>query len=77
MQYGAENDFWVDHSSFFLFPVGWAARNGYRIAAKSDYMRHAHNIAEAHKNGTKPQYHPNDVTPEQLTEWKKYNVHLG
>uniref|UniRef100_A0A1I7XHH1 Mbt repeat protein n=1 Tax=Heterorhabditis bacteriophora TaxID=37862 RepID=A0A1I7XHH1_HETBA len=86
-QLGIDAEFWVDQSSFFLFHVGWACLNGYNLAAKKEYRRHAEKIADALKKaryceapinnhiiGFKNEdapYSPIDVRADQLIEWKK------
>ncbi|CCD67945.1 Malignant brain tumor repeat protein 1 [Caenorhabditis elegans] len=54
-------EFWVDESSFFLFPVGFAMINGLRTKATEGYLEHSRRIAEG--SGS---YHKDDVTFEQL-----------
>uniref|UniRef100_A0A8R1I3G3 Uncharacterized protein n=1 Tax=Caenorhabditis japonica TaxID=281687 RepID=A0A8R1I3G3_CAEJA len=58
--------YWIDEGSFFIFPVGFAAVNGYKLNARKDYIDHTRKIAEAIKKGKEPHYDPEDVTFDHL-----------
>uniref|UniRef100_A0A1I7UM03 Tudor domain-containing protein n=1 Tax=Caenorhabditis tropicalis TaxID=1561998 RepID=A0A1I7UM03_9PELO len=58
--------YWIDEGSFFIFPVGFAAVNGYSLRAMPDYIKHTKKIAEAIGKGEEPQYKPEDITFKDL-----------
>uniref|UniRef100_A0A1I7TLG2 Mbt repeat protein n=1 Tax=Caenorhabditis tropicalis TaxID=1561998 RepID=A0A1I7TLG2_9PELO len=59
-----KDQYWIDQDSFFVFPVGFAAVNGYKIVANKEYLSHTKKIAHAMANGKTPRYHPDDISFE-------------
>ncbi|KAK0422463.1 hypothetical protein QR680_007588 [Steinernema hermaphroditum] len=50
-----------------IYPVGWAFKMGFGIAANDSYVAHCKQIFEEEKKGRVPSYDANDARPEQLT----------
>ncbi|CAA95838.3 Protein lin-61 [Caenorhabditis elegans] len=79
--FSSGSQYWIDEGSFFIFPVGFAAVNGYQLNAKKEYIEHTNKIAQAIKNGENPRYDSDDVTFDQLAKdpidpmiWRKVKV---
>ncbi|KAF1745629.1 hypothetical protein GCK72_022076 [Caenorhabditis remanei] len=76
-----ESLYWIDEASFFIFPVGFAAVNGYKLSAKKDYIAHTKRIAADLKAGKTPKFLEEDVTFDDLPHekvdeeaWKRVKV---
>ncbi|KAF1768369.1 hypothetical protein GCK72_000181 [Caenorhabditis remanei] len=65
-----ESQYWIDEASFFIFPVGFAAVNGYKLSAKKDYIEHTKRIAADLKAGKPPKFLKEDVTFDDLPHEK-------
>ncbi|CAP30000.1 Protein CBG10647 [Caenorhabditis briggsae] len=61
-----DGTFWVDEESVFVFPVGFAAINGYNIVAQDDYITHTEKIRDAIKAQQHPAYDPEDIQETML-----------
>ncbi|CAP30001.2 Protein CBG10648 [Caenorhabditis briggsae] len=61
-----DGEFWVDEESVFVFPVGFAAINGYKIIAQDEYLRHTQKIRDAIKAHQPPAYDPEDIQETML-----------
>ncbi|CAI2310950.1 unnamed protein product [Caenorhabditis sp. 36 PRJEB53466] len=66
LQSSKEAQYWIDEASFFIFPVGFAAVNGYNLFANADYKEHTRKIAECIANNRPPVYDRDDVTFDDL-----------
>ncbi|CAO4387927.1 unnamed protein product [Caenorhabditis nigoni] len=60
-QTAKDGEFWVDEESVFVFPVGFAAINGYNIVAQDEYLKHTEKIRDAIKAQQRPAYDPEDI----------------
>ncbi|CAO4387931.1 unnamed protein product [Caenorhabditis nigoni] len=58
--------FWVDEESVFVFPVGFAAINGYNIVANDDYITHTEKIRDSINAQQPPAYDPVDIQETML-----------
>ncbi|ULU11533.1 hypothetical protein L3Y34_015159 [Caenorhabditis briggsae] len=79
---GSGTQFWIDEESFFVFPVGFAAYNNYKLVATEEYIQHTAKITLALMNGQEPEYHIDDIrftdlSREDVDKEKWENMKVG